>query len=140
MHFDGLRPHATSFDLLVANERPLFLFHDLLSSSGVRNFVDTAGADVGVGANRVTRAIPTGDFRERSDLVSGLLPLALQLHWCPYKGIFHLTQLGRTTVQKGAGRLNDLLPSRSCVVACHADVLLMQNHCYQIKRNTFDLV
>lgn len=58
-----IRPHAAPFDLLVANERPLLLLHDLLSSSRVRDFVDTAGADVRVGANRMACAIPTGDFR-----------------------------------------------------------------------------
>jgi hypothetical protein len=44
---DGLRPHGAPFDLLVTKERPLFLFHDFLSSRWVRDFVNTAGADDG---------------------------------------------------------------------------------------------
>jgi hypothetical protein len=137
---DGLRPHGAPFDLLVTNERPLFLFHDFLSSRWVRDFVNTAGADVGVGTDCMARAIPTGDFRERSNLISGLLPLALQFRWCPYKRLLDLAQLSRTTVQKGAGRLDDLLLGRSCVVACHTNVFLMQNHLHQVERNTLDLV
>ena len=116
------------------------MLDDLLSSSRVRDFVNAAGADVGVGTNSVTCAIPAGNFGERANLVFRLLPLALQFCWRAHKGLFDFAQLGRTSVQKGTGRLDDLLPGGSGVVARHANVFLMQNHCHQIKRNALDLV
>lgn len=85
-------------------------------------------------------AIPTGNFRKRSYLLLRLLPLALQLRWRAHKCLFNFTQLSCTAVQEGTGCFGDLLPGRSCVVAGHARIFLMQKHCYQVKRNVLDLV
>jgi hypothetical protein len=88
----------------------------------------------------MARAIPTRDFCERPHLLLRLLPLALQFHWCAHKCLFDFAEFGRTAIQKGTGRLDDLLPGRSCVVACHTRVFLMQNDGHQVKRNVLNLV
>ena len=85
-------------------------------------------------------AIPARHLCQRPDLIFDLLPLAQEFRWSAHKYIFHFAEMGGATVQKRVGRLDDLLPGRSCVVACHANVFLMQNHCHQIKRNALDLV